>query len=476
MKKLFLLFTMFIASITSIFAGMESDNNYYIIKDGRLCKDVQIMPYKAEDYNNSNLLKDTVVNGENLMYYVQRSLTFLDVKLRLDSIQPLNLKENYIMVLEYYIPEATMDAVETESNKKPLFIIGYEPEYATIEKLPNAQKCCISTMIDAKYGPVDEWITTEKYVYANPAIETISGMVFSFAREVIHDIMVYPLIRNFYFKKINTGVKPFYAESFDGYGFGTYSDFYNEEIEVNLSKAKFLGGITPTVTDKDSIKAWDDFTEPIILFRDFLPDSMRGQDGSGYYDCELLHALQMEPERDSVVFKNIQLPKDCKKIYSKMLVKMHKNEGRWKIASADSAEAYTLDMPIKVKFNNSDQVIDLTKDTLKKCWTLYNGELDVPEGATSMDLIFGSMKVAYLVDEIMLSSVEFVGVDDYFSDSKQFNVEAYVDQNGDIVVLNGQLIATYNLNGQFASINDKVVIIVVKNNEGAIASKLMLRK
>lgn len=469
MKKLFLLFTTLFASVAATFAG-ESDN-YYIIKDGRLSENVQIMPYKESDYDDSNLLLDTIVDGENLMYYVQRSLSFLDVKLNLEA-QPLDLNENYVMVLEYYMSKKCLKAVASECNKKPLFIIGFEPDYATIEKRPNAQKCSASVMIDGKYNPTDEWTTAERYVYANPNDQVIKGMVFSFARELHRDIQHYPLIRNFYFKKMDE--KPFYAECFDGYGYGTYSDFYNEKIEVYLQEAKFLGGITPTVSEKDSAIAWDNYTEPIVLFRDFLPDSLKGTDGSGYYDCDLLHALQMEPNRDSVVFKNIPLPKNCDKIHSQMLVKMHKNEGRWNIASADSAEAHDIDMPIRVKFNNSDEIFDLANDTAKKVWTLYNGELDVPEGATSMDLIFGSMKVAYLVDEIMLSTKEFNGIANFKANA--FDVIAYVDNNGEIVVLNGELIASYNLNGQIATKDDKVVIIVVKNEEGTIASKLMIRK
>ena len=92
-----------------------------------------------------------------------------------------------------------------------------------------------------------------------------------------------------------------------------------------------------------------------------------------------------------------------------------------------------------------------------------------------MDLIFGSMKVAYTVDEIMLSTKEFNGVKN-FSAEPSFSVEAYIDAYGNVVVLNGELVATYNLNGQKASIDDKAIIIVVKNEEGAIATKLMVRK
>lgn len=475
MRKLFLLTSMLFAAVSSIFAGKQG-SEYYIIKDGKLCDDVQIIPYEPEDYDNSNLLIDTVIGGENVVCYVQRSVTFLDVKLKLDSLAPLNLYDNYVMVLEYMLPSEQHDDLISNCFKKPLFIIGYEPDFATVEKTPNAQKCSVSTMVDGKYVETDTWVTAEKYLYSHPSVSTIRGMVFSFARET-KNVTYNAYIKNFYFKRMSTGVKPFYAESFDGYGFGSISDFYNEIIKVKLKKCQFLGGITPTVTQKDSIWAEDNYTSPLILFRDFLEDEMYevGHDGSGYLDCELLHSLQMKPNRDSVVFENIPLPQDHGFIHSKMLMKMHKNQGRWEIAPEDSAEALTIDVPIRVKFNNCDEIFDLTLDTLKGVWTEYMGKLPVPDGATSMNLIFGSMKVGYLVDEIMFSDVPFTGLNDILNSAPRFNVDAYVDANGNIVVLNGELIATYNMKGQIASEADKTVVIFVKNEEGAVASKVMVK-
>ncbi len=477
MRKLFLLAFSFIASVASSFAGAQSDGKYWIIQDGRLCSDVEVMPYPDKPWNKPNFLKDTVVNGVNAMYYQQRSTSYLDVKLRLDSMSPMDLSKNYVMVLEYMIPNAMTTVIDSNIStvdKKPLFIIGMENSYETIEKTPNPPHCSVSMYIDGKYGPFDTWVTAKKYVYDNPDIKTIGGIVFSFAREIKSDIGVYPLIKNFYFEKFETGEKPFYAENFDGYGLG---EFYNESWRFGMNQleiATFNGGIKPTLTETDIAMAKANETVPLIIFRDFLPDSLNGQDGSGYYDCEVLHALQIEPKRDSIVFEGIAIPNGCSKIYTQMLMKMHKNEGRWVIDPADSLEALSLDMPIKLKFNNGE-VVDITNDVLKNQWTLYNGEVTVPSGATSVDLIFGAMKVGYLVDEVMLSVNPLNDVKD-IDNFKQFNVEAYIDNNGDIVVLNGDLIAAYNLNGKLATINDKAIIIIVKNNEGAIGTKKLIRK
>lgn len=477
MRKLFLLAFSFIASVASTFAGAQGDGNYWIIKDGRLCSDVEIVPYSGRRQSFSNYLKDTVVNGENVMYYQQRSNLFLDVKLKLDSLNPMDLSKNYVMVLEYLIPSETVtliDSNKTSVDKKPLFIIGMENSYKTIEDSPNPPRCSISMFVDAKYGPFDTWVTAKKYVYDNPAIKTIGGMVFSYAREVKKDIEVYPLIKNFYFEKFENVDKPFYAENFDNYKLG---NFYDESFRLNVNQIEivtFNGDIKPTLSEADIAKAKADETVPFVIFRDFLPDSLNGQDGSGYYDCEILHALQVEPQRDSIVFAGISIPEGCTKIYTQMLTKMHKNEGRWVIDSADSLAALDQDMPIRMKFDNGE-VVDVTEDPLKKQWTLYNGEVPVPNGAKTVDLIFGSLKVGYLVDEIMLTTKPLNKTKDINS-LDQFNVEAYIDADGSIVVLNGDLVAAYNLNGKLATINDKTIIIIVKNNEGAIGTKKLIRK
>lgn len=469
MRKLFLLTIALIATLASAFAGSDANGNYYIIKDGRVCEDITIMPYPAKPWNKPNLFQDTTINGEDVICYVQKSTSYLDVKLKLDSINPLDLSKSYVMVLEYYIPQENVSELKpiVEYNK-PMFIIGMEEEYNTIETTPNPTACATSIYMDVKFGPIEEWVTAKRYVYSN--LQKVQGMVFSYAREMKEDILVYPRIKNFYFEPFENGVKPFFAENFDEYSLG---DFYNENNRVDLEKASFYCGITPVVTENDIKKAEEALTKPFIAFRDFIPERFEGTDGSGYYDTDLLHAMQVEPERDSIVFPNIAIPSGADKIFSQMLVKMHKNEGRWVIASADSAEALTLDMPIKVKFNTGE-IVDLSNDVLPSTWTKYYGEVDVPAGATSFDLIFSSMKVGYTVDEIMLSAENLNGVKDIKANS--FSVNAYVDNNGNIVVLNGEMIAAYNLNGQKASKEDKAIIIIVKNDEGAIASKLMIRK
>lgn len=477
MRKLFLLAISFIASVASSFAGAQSDGKYWIIQDGRLCSDVEVMPYPDKPWNKPNFLKDTVVNGVNAMYYQQRSTSYLDVKLRLDSMSPMDLSKNYVMVLEYMIPNAMTTVIDSNIStvdKKPLFIIGMENSYETIESTPNPPHCSISMYIDGKYGPFDTWVTAKRYVYDNPEIKTIGGIVFSFAREIKSDIGVYPLIKNFYFEKFESDDKPFYAENFDNYKLG---EFYNESFRLGVKQieiATFNGNIKPILTQADIDKAKANESFPFIIFRDFLPDSLNGHDGSGYYDCDLLHALQVEPERDSIVFGGIAIPEGCTKIYTQMLMKMHKNEGRWVIDPADSLAALDQDMPIKLKFDNGE-VVDITEDPLKRQWTLYNGEVTVPSGATTVDLIFGSIKVGYLVDEVMLTTKPINKTKD-INNLDQFNVEAYIDADGNIVVLNGDLIAAYNLNGKLATINDKAIIIIVKNNEGAIGTKKLIRK
>ena len=86
------------------------------------------------------------------------------------------------------------------------------------------------------------------------------------------------------------------------------------------------------------------------------------------------------------------------------------------------------------------------------------------------------MSVGYLVDEIILSSTAFVNVKDFLEENNHFEIISYVDAEGNIIVLNGELQAVYNMNGAIANKNDKVVVILVKNDEGKLASKIILRK
>ena len=142
---------------------------------------------------------------------------------------------------------------------------------------------------------------------------------------------------------------------------------------------------------------------------------------------------------------------------------------------ADFSEFSNADLPILLKFNTGE-VVDLAKDTIKMIWTKFEGEVKVPAGAESFDLIFKSGKAGYLVDDIMLSSQKFADVKVDQVDADAFDIVAYVDKNGDIVVLNGELVAAYNMEGHVATKNDKIVAIVVKNDKGQLASKVILRK
>ena len=112
---------------------------------------------------------------------------------------------------------------------------------------------------------------------------------------------------------------------------------------------------------------------------------------------------------------------------------------------------------------------------MKLIWTKYKGEVDVPTGATTVDIIFTPMDCAYLVDEIYLSASPTISVKDIIAENNGFEIISYVDGNGNIVVLNGEIEAMYNMNGKPATINDKIVVIVVKNEEGKKASKIIVR-
>ncbi len=489
MKKLFLLSFTLLAAAANIFAGNDSDK-YWIIKDGKfVTENVTTMPYtgRRAQLDIPNEMKDTVVDGENRVVYKQISYDFLDVKLRLDSLNPIDRSKYQVMVLEYMIPEEHAGtALNYDPNKnslllqKPLFFIGFEETFAKLDDAPDINKTSARVAMTAKWGPVNEWVTEKQFIFMNPTYKTIGGIVFSYAREVkagfdmIHD---FPYIKNFYFEPYEAGT-PIYAENFEG----TFANLWAETVGVGKIKDNsYHGGIAPVVSGKDTLKCLQGSEDNpklnlVKLFRDYQADSSltSATDGSKYYDTELLQSLEVEANRDSIVFPGIQIPAGCVKLYSSMLTKKHKNEnGNW--VDADFSTVAGKDMPIKVKFNTGE-IVDLAKEEFSMIWNESKGTVDVPTGATSFDLIFCSMPVGYIVDNIIFyyNYKEGDGLNDYLMDN-QFDIDAYVDANGNIVVLNGELIATYNMKGQIASEADKTVVIFVKNEEGAVASKVMVK-
>lgn len=474
MKKLLFSVVSLMASACA-FAELSYENAYWIIKDGKMTDKISYWEYDGEDLETKipSEIKDTVVDGEDVVVYKQISKDYLDARLKFDSLNTLDLSKNYVMVIEYKIPESHTGVQICEGNK-PLWMFGFASTESKL-KANNATKAEAYTFIDAKWGKADEWVTAYKYIYSPSSLKSLYGMNFSYAREYIPgnkwyngELTEHPYIKNMGFVSIKEG-KPFYAENFDGFGIG---EFYLEKIDISKKKVVYVGGVKPVVTD-DSYDVADSLgILPLTGFRDFLPDSIMDQDGSGYIDCEQLRAMQVESIRDSIVFPGIAIPDGTETIYSKMLIKKHKNEnGYW--ADADDYSDY--DLPILLRFDNGETV-DLANDTIKPIWTKFEGEIKVPSGATSFDLVFKAGKAGYLVDDIMLSAQKFADVKVNQIDANAFDIVAYVDANGDIAVLNGELVASYNVVGRTATKDDKIVVIIVKNDKGQLASKVIVRK
>ena len=79
-------------------------------------------------------------------------------------------------------------------------------------------------------------------------------------------------------------------------------------------------------------------------------------------------------------------------------------------------------------------------------------------------------------DDIFFSAQRLADVKVDQVDADAFDIVAYVDENGDIVVENGELVAVYNMEGRVATKADNVVAIIVKNDKGQLASKVIIRK
>ncbi|MCQ2189028.1 MAG: hypothetical protein MJZ00_03810 [Paludibacteraceae bacterium] len=476
MKKLILFLVSALTSL-SAFAELDYDNAYWVVKDGKMTKNVSYVPYDDLGKKVPSEMFDTTVAGENVVVYKQLSRHYLDVRLKFNPDKPLNLAENYVMVFEYKIPDSHSEVNLIKEGNKPLWIIGLSETEASLDKI-NCTKSEAYSMVDAKWGVTGEWVNVTKYIFSHPSVTTLEGIIVSYAREYLEgDMSEFPYIKNLGFVPMKEG-KPFYAESFDGIGLGEFyfetndvSDIYPNGTNTDF-EPKFIGGVNGVVTPEYASYCDDNAIPALAAFRDFRKLYERDQDGSGYIDDEQLHGLQVETNRDSIVFPGIQIPEKTEKFYSKMLIKKHKNEKNyWK----DAEDFSSGDIPIMLLFNTGEYV-DLAKDTIKPIWTVFESEVEVPAGATSFDLIYKPGLAGYLVDDVFFSAFSLGDVKYENIANDAFDFVAYFDEAGSLVVENADLVGVYNMNGAVATSNDKAVAVVVKNAEGKIASKLLIRK
>ena len=155
MKKLLFSIVSLMLS-ASAFGELSFDDAYWIVKNGKLTDNVEVWDYDPEDLEEKipNVLKDTIVDGENLVVYKQISQHFLDVRLKFNANNPLDLSTNYVMMLEYMIPSSHKGTMISDGNK-PLWIFGFASNEYNLDT-KNATHAETYSMIDAKWGVADE--------------------------------------------------------------------------------------------------------------------------------------------------------------------------------------------------------------------------------------------------------------------------------------------------------------------------------
>ena len=470
MKHLNTLTFALLASIASISASDNVfENAFYVIQDGKLINS-SVVDYDPSVIADPNKIVENVTapDGSNAVQYQQITTdtkNLPDVKIKFGT--PLDINQNYIMFMEYWIPASHAGSSICDGNK-PLFIFGLNKDSVSLDKtgVNNAEA---AIYIDAKFGATDQWVQSYKYVFINPSVTSVYGMILSYARE--HgdaDLTEFPLIKTLAFVPSIEGVRPFYAENFRILG-DTWSEFIPITGSRKFKSTEIAGGIKPTISDFDLT---DDNGKGLSLFRAYEAEGSGNQDGSGYIDGEHFHTLLVEGDREPITIENIPLPAGIAQIHSEMLVKKYPKD------LADLADFDNVDVPISFVFNDAanTEIDVIPGDSLKGIWEKKMAITNVPEGATAVTLKFAAMGVGYLIDDIILSSTTFTDADEFLAENNAFEVKAYIDNNGEIVVLNGELQAVYNLNGFTASIEDKVVIIVVKNEEGKVAAAKLIRK
>lgn len=386
MKKVNLLALAALTSVGSAFA-----ETYNIITDGVLNADYALM-------ETTNTLETAAgpdgKNAAKLTHDAEYSHVGIDM-----SKAPIDMTKAYMIEMEYAItPEALEGATSLWSDKKPFFIIGASNVdiEGGAEVTVNKADAVISfdgKMVNGQESVANTYYKDVRYMYANPNVTSINVLAVSFCWEIDETYVAY--IKNMKIFSPDDCAKPFYAEDFESCN-GKVA-VYSDNTNAGKLKAEQMHGNATLNSD-----------ELITLKRDWQEGGLA--DGSGYYlDDEQYHALVVA--KDQKISITVALPEGIQTIYSSLLAKY-----QWEEETETAFYAAAQPMNAKLVFNDaaatSAQLASV--DTIPNDRAKLNGQIAVPAGATSVDIVFDNSdgEFNYMIDDLQLSTCASVDVEE----------------------------------------------------------------
>ncbi|MCQ2191991.1 MAG: T9SS type A sorting domain-containing protein [Paludibacteraceae bacterium] len=297
-----------LAMLAGLVSPVSADE-IYIIKDGKLADGVEVLEY--DDPLDGPVVKETTSPDGEAAVSITHQLYCTEA--RFYKADGIDLKKAWNIEIEYYFEE--VDSVtHSGANKWEIIDLGYHTD-TTGNRYSLKDIICQNTFNVKNKATAKKWNVESQYVYAPASVTTLKEIIFGWQRQIgvtgkpnTDEILALKPVYIKNMKFVGKGNKPFFAEDFEGFssvsaeaanGLNYYvvKDGEVREYEACGFKAGDVATNpwkceTAWYTVENSAEGGKYSNKQISLDAKRLYED-EGNDGSEYYDTEILHALDI---------------------------------------------------------------------------------------------------------------------------------------------------------------------------------------
>lgn len=385
MKRFLLLIGMSLC-LTNSFSQEKMTDAFYLIKDGVLQPGITVDSTQYEPLE--------MVKHEGYICLKKNNLYNQKLNLNVNSPKPLVL-DNKNLVVEYMLPESALcdeNHKYNRANNRCAF-----KNAPTMSVCARGNRNLISEIfIDGKFdaNTAKDFVTYNRFSFpmCKDTVKKVSISYIDRWEWIVDKTDKCPdslKIKSIYYITPETSSNVIYSNQFLGTNtwgeIQHYIKFPSQSVEIKSNSIRYV-------------------IEQKMMYMDEY-DNWTCSDGSGYLSSELLHGLLVKnaaldsrkkvKETDTLYITPIKLPKNTRTVDVECLIRVDKRmrEG-----------ARTEQVPVFLKFDNSNQLIRLYGDTIPDVYTKMKVEKSVPVGAKTVSLVFVQAPTAtYIVDNLIVS-------------------------------------------------------------------------
>lgn len=409
-----------------------SATEQYIIKDGKLATGVEILPYAKE--SAGPLFEEGVTMGGATAAKITPQVQYTETRFYVP--EGIDLKKTWTVEVEFYYNAADLDSVDhAGANKWQVMDIGYHAD--TTGGNYTLSGVLADNTFDVKVkNKAGQWNTESQFIYINQHTTSIKEVIFGWQRQIDPTVTTIGPVYIKNLKFVGEGNKPFYYENFD------LLSTISSESTSNINKYVADEGTGDVTDSPDYALAGSEnsnpggFVTPIPWYSGQATDGSTRQndlsikrlfedeatDGSGYYDSEILHGLDIvlptgtgrkAAGRCGRSFCLIPLDgtalQQTTTLTLDFIAKWDASRTTEKFS--DETDEANLVLPVKYAFVDDAAAaatgdLDLATDKLLDGkWTAYSCSIPFVAGKKYLALVFDRPSMySYVVDNIQLTS------------------------------------------------------------------------